>query len=82
MIFGIQIGILLALYTYLFSGQINEYKKPTVEVMIMRLLCSYLFHMTTYGDGVDSWQRLKFLKNNPDLFESQNLMVVLIIPLY
>ena len=51
-------------------------------MMAIRLLCSYLFHMTTYGDVVDSWQRLKFLKNNPSLFETQYLLVALVIPLY
>ena len=57
----------------------DKFKKPTVDVMMMRLLCCYLFHMTTYGDVVDSWQRLKFLKNNPQKFDSKNLMTALII---
>ena len=83
MIFLFQMGTLMVLYFAQFGEEgTNKYIKPDTMSMIMRLLCCYLFHVTTYGDGVDSWQRLKFLKNQPEKFERNMLFVAFITTLY
>ena len=82
MIFCFQVGTLYVLFTTMYSEEDHGHTEPTDELMVIRLLCCYLYHLTTYGDAVDSWQRLKFLKNNPDLFESRHHLAILTITLY
>ena len=66
MIFFIQMLIVM----FILNGALTntdglEYIKPELNFLALRLLCCYLFHMGNYGDVADSYQRLKFLRNNP-----------------
>jgi len=59
-----------------------EYSKPTLTVMILRLLCSYLFHIGNHEDIGQAYRRLKFLCNNPDKFYRKQLLTAFIMTQY
>ena len=50
-IFAIQAMIMIfVFYSVITKTDGNDYIKPTVQNMALRLLCSYLFHLGNYGD--------------------------------
>ena len=54
--------IVCVLYSALNNEDDNEYVKPDFSNMTLRILCCYLFHLSTYGDVSSSFKRLKFLR--------------------
>jgi hypothetical protein len=60
----------------------NEYVKPTVNHMVLRVLTCYLFHLTVYDDVVSSYRRLKYLRYNADKFQRNHIILAFIVCQY
>mmetsp|Transcript_10285 Transcript_10285/g.15674 ORF Transcript_10285/g.15674 Transcript_10285/m.15674 type:complete len:171 (-) Transcript_10285:132-644(-) len=83
MIFFIQMLIILFIFMGALKGTDGlDYVEPNVTNLSLRLLCCYLFHLSSYGDVVDSYQRLKYLRNNHTKFESRFIVPAFLVILY
>lgn len=56
--------------------------KPTFNQMVLRLLCSYMFHFGNYRGASDSFKRLKFLRRFPDRFDKQYVAAAFLLTFY
>ena len=54
--------ITCVLYSAYKNEDDNGFVKPEFTNMTLRILCCYLFHLSTYGDVSSSFKRLKFLR--------------------
>ena len=82
-IFAIQSMIMIfVFYSVMTKTDGNDYVKPNVQNMALRLLCSYLFHLSNYGDVQSAFKKLKYLVHHPKKFNKDNIVAAFFIPVF